>query len=533
VCARLACREGSAGLSSVHAGFVRLFSLVLVEVQIASSLAPELSYPSAPMTSGDTSPSPAIFAAADGQLDQLIQALDAGAAIDAVGYRANSALMIAANNGHAEVVSALLRRGANPNLQNVRGETALMLAAGGGYTDIASLLIEAGADTLVENWWGETARAIAERNNKRALVELLLNRHSTKVNRDEPSRLGDLLVRGGNRLEPASGTLCWFCEKVAHKLDASPKVDLYAPMTSHGGGSDEWSKLSVTVPMCGNCKRLAVRRSVYAQVGLFVGISALVPGFALWEQLKWGFSGFLLSMAFMFVGMVAGLMTGDALGRRAEERAGIKDTEKPQDHPVVQLLADDNWVVRKEPPKVASQESANSAKSSVSSARADKPNPSAPAVPAPTISQRFSCARCGRFLDGVHFGAVITCPACQGTIRIPESQACHYCGSGNVRICRPNARGSGAAAGALMYGPVGLLAGGLMDAAKRGLLVDDSPEEAYECSACRKRWAYRYYPTADDAPAQTQGKLLAKTCAHCGAKIPSTDELCPSCGKRT
>ena len=92
-------------------------------------------------------------AARDGKLEDVREALAAGAKVDAKGEGGATALFYAAQYGHAEVVEFLAGRGADVNVAAVIdiGDrsyrvTALGAAALGGYADVVRALLKHGAD---------------------------------------------------------------------------------------------------------------------------------------------------------------------------------------------------------------------------------------------------------------------------------------------------------------------------------------------------------------------------------------------------
>ena len=88
---------------------------------------------------------------------RLIEALDAGADIDARNEHGRTALHCAASTGDYLAAKELLRRGANPNIPNKRGDTPLHVAAGKIDHVMMLRLIEAGADPNATDSAGLTA----------------------------------------------------------------------------------------------------------------------------------------------------------------------------------------------------------------------------------------------------------------------------------------------------------------------------------------------------------------------------------------
>jgi ankyrin repeat protein len=114
-----------------------------------------------------------------GHKEIVLQALDAGAKIDARGDNANrTALHLAARNGHSDIVKLLLERGADANAKDIRGLTPLHLANEGGV-EVAAALLDKGADPNAENESGETPlhwAAYSKRAEAHDVFKLLLDR---------------------------------------------------------------------------------------------------------------------------------------------------------------------------------------------------------------------------------------------------------------------------------------------------------------------------------------------------------------------
>lgn len=93
------------------------------------------------------------------QIDgELIELIENGARVDAMGEDGRTALMRAASRGNTDCVRALLKAGADVNAKFKDGSTVLMWAScGGGRTGCVKPLIAAGADVNVKNKDGDTA----------------------------------------------------------------------------------------------------------------------------------------------------------------------------------------------------------------------------------------------------------------------------------------------------------------------------------------------------------------------------------------
>ena len=81
-----------------------------------------------------------------GNTQRVIEAVNAGANVNAKDKYGVTALMWAAKKGHAEIANVLIKAGADLNAkENYFGRTALMVAAQNGLTENVNALIDAGA----------------------------------------------------------------------------------------------------------------------------------------------------------------------------------------------------------------------------------------------------------------------------------------------------------------------------------------------------------------------------------------------------
>ena len=95
--------------------------------------------------------------ARDGKLEELKEAINAGADVHAKDNKGATALIQAAYEGNIEVAELLLKHGADVNARNNDGCTALMFAAFDGYPEIAEILITYGANKNLRDKYGSTA----------------------------------------------------------------------------------------------------------------------------------------------------------------------------------------------------------------------------------------------------------------------------------------------------------------------------------------------------------------------------------------
>ncbi|HYO38196.1 MAG TPA: ankyrin repeat domain-containing protein [Nocardioidaceae bacterium] len=82
----------------------------------------------------------------DGQLDRLVEKLDAGVPVNLTNGTGDTLLILAAYHAHDDVVEALIARGADHARVNDRGQTALAAAVFRRHAGIVTELLRAGAD---------------------------------------------------------------------------------------------------------------------------------------------------------------------------------------------------------------------------------------------------------------------------------------------------------------------------------------------------------------------------------------------------
>ena len=114
-------------------------------------------------------------AAADGKLDEVKAAVDAGAQMewanpDKDGWRA---VHIASQKGHKDVVAFLGSRGADVNAVDDSQNTPLHFAAFSGKTSICTTLLAIGVDPAAKDYSGSTALDNARGYKKPECVAVL------------------------------------------------------------------------------------------------------------------------------------------------------------------------------------------------------------------------------------------------------------------------------------------------------------------------------------------------------------------------
>lgn len=98
-----------------------------------------------------------ISLAANGKLEDIREAINAGADVNAKDNKGATALIRASWEGNLELAELLLKHGADVNARNDDGCTALMFAAFDGHPKIAEVLIAYGANKNLRDKNGSTA----------------------------------------------------------------------------------------------------------------------------------------------------------------------------------------------------------------------------------------------------------------------------------------------------------------------------------------------------------------------------------------
>ena len=84
--------------------------------------------------------------ARSGELDRLVEVLDAGVPVNLTNNAGDTLLILASYHVHGEVVQELIERGADHGRVNDKGQTALAAAVFRRDPDIVGKLLDAGAD---------------------------------------------------------------------------------------------------------------------------------------------------------------------------------------------------------------------------------------------------------------------------------------------------------------------------------------------------------------------------------------------------
>lgn len=93
------------------------------------------------------------LAASDGDIDSVLQFLDAGVGVNALDENGYSTIHAAASYNHFELLSTLISRGGNVNLPDYEGDTPIYVAE---TAEMCRLLISQGADLAHVNGEGLT-----------------------------------------------------------------------------------------------------------------------------------------------------------------------------------------------------------------------------------------------------------------------------------------------------------------------------------------------------------------------------------------
>ena len=123
----------------------------------------------------------------------------------------------------------------------------------------------------------------------------------------------------------------------------------------------------------------------------------------------------------------------------------------------------------------------------------------------------FRCSLCNAAVTPEHGNTSVDCPKCRVHLAVPYSPQCPSCGHTSSRIVTPEEQvtpvqkdSKGTTAGALIYGPVGVLAGGLLDGIRTGIkemfrgIAVSFHTHKFECSKCKTQWAIRLQPGQRD-----------------------------------
>jgi len=120
------------------------------------------------------------------------------------------------------------------------------------------------------------------------------------------------------------------------------------------------------------------------------------------------------------------------------------------------------------------------------------------------ITYGFICSQCNAHVECDHMGQVIQCKRCKTELIVPSNPHCPKCGKQTCLIVTPEQQvaplrneSKGKVAGGLIYGPVGIIAGALLDFIVRlpKLAIRQASvataRHLYYCGECGSKWAVR------------------------------------------
>lgn len=128
------------------------------------------------------------------------------------------------------------------------------------------------------------------------------------------------------------------------------------------------------------------------------------------------------------------------------------------------------------------------------------------------ITRVFKCGACGAHVTPEHMGQIISCGHCDARLFVPVRPHCPWCSGENTCIVSPQEQVApirdhqATAAGSLIYGPVGIVAGLVLDAIYRPFkLVFRGAHVAlkghvFQCGDCFTKWAIKLHAPDSVAP---------------------------------
>jgi len=114
------------------------------------------------------------------------------------------------------------------------------------------------------------------------------------------------------------------------------------------------------------------------------------------------------------------------------------------------------------------------------------------------ITSSFKCSACGASINIERLGQSLRCKKCDKQLKMPLYVSCPSCASNSTKIVSPEEQvkghSKGKLAGALMYGPAGLLAGAILDGVKDatvGNIQKSIKKHKLKCTDCNHIWAIK------------------------------------------
>lgn len=121
-------------------------------------------------------------AAAEGDIETILELLEAGTDINVTDNHGNTAVMTATQKNNVDTVKVLIEQGADINIRNDNQDNVLLYAGAEGLLEILKLAIEASADPTLTNRYGGTALIPAADRGHVDIVKYLLTNSDIDVN---------------------------------------------------------------------------------------------------------------------------------------------------------------------------------------------------------------------------------------------------------------------------------------------------------------------------------------------------------------
>jgi ankyrin repeat protein len=173
----------------------------------------------------------AIASARAGSVDQLHEALAAGASVDSRSRVGDSLLLLAIKGGHGVYALETLARGADPARPNAAGVTPLMAAAFQGDLPVLRALLERHVPLDAEDRVHKTAMVYAAGSGRTEAVSLLLDA-GVPVDARYDAQLTALMWAAGSGQEP---TVRLLLQRGAHAALADDRGKTALQMAREGG----------------------------------------------------------------------------------------------------------------------------------------------------------------------------------------------------------------------------------------------------------------------------------------------------------
>ncbi len=151
-----------------------------------------------------------LFAASKvGDVQRVVQAIDAGANIKATDALKRTPLFAAAFCNQPEVANLLIEKGSDVNAKDFIGISPLYAAVADGWDAVTKTLISKGADINIRNSRGRTPLHLAAATNQVVMVELLLAHGADSQVRDNNGLTAALLASDNDHKKISSEIKEW------------------------------------------------------------------------------------------------------------------------------------------------------------------------------------------------------------------------------------------------------------------------------------------------------------------------------------